>query len=262
MMAYNVRIGKYLYCIVNTSERPLALTQPGLGRHKQPVYPIRANGLMALVSDSPLVNYERSRRNMMAHAKVLEEVMRQTTLLPIRFGTLAPNENVVRDKLLTRRHDELCGLLADINGQIEMGLKAIWAEQAIFEQIMADYDDIRHLRDDLMGRPPAETHYERIRLGQMIEAAMIEKREQDAAIILEQLQPLVNRYRLNQPGSDRMVLNAAFLLDQKDERTFATAIRHLKERLGERMMFKYVGPVPPYNFVNLDIRWTDWQDID
>ena len=56
-----------------------------------------------------------------------------------------------------------------------------------------------------------------------------------------------------------MVVNAAFLVDRGREREeeFDRQVRKLDEELGHRCLFKYVGPVPPYNFVNIVVNWQE-----
>ena len=52
-----------------------------------------------------------------------------------------------------------------------------------------------------------------------------------------------------------MVLNAAFLVEKANEAACDQAVQALDAEMGKRMMFKYVGPVPPYNFVNIVVQW-------
>ena len=65
----------------------------------------------------------------------------------------------------------------------------------------------------------------------------------------------MHKTRTNKITSDRMVLNAAFLVDAAKEPDVDAVVRELSEDLSERLMFKYVGPVPPYNFVNIVVNW-------
>ena len=52
---------------------------------------------------------------------------------------------------------------------------------------------------------------------------------------------------------ERMILNAAFLMKNENEAAFDKAINALDEQFGKLLSFKYVGNLPPYNFVNLVI---------
>jgi hypothetical protein len=256
----DTRIGKYLYCIIRSPEPQQGLSSPafttlGIGERGDVVHTVHFMNLAAVVSDSPLVEYEESRRNMMAHTLVLEEVMRQFTTLPVRFGTVAPSVEAIQEQVLKRRYGELISALEEVENRVELGVKAFWYEEAIFREIVEENLPIRHLRDSLMGHPAEETYYERIRLGEMIEAAISRKRDEDSEKILERLRPLVYKSRANKVITDKMVLNAAFLVNCEHEAEFDQAIQQLDTEMGKRLMFKYVGPVPPYNFVNIIIHW-------
>ena len=54
-----------------------------------------------------------------------------------------------------------------------------------------------------------------------------------------------------------MILNAAFLIKNIVEPEFDKAVNNLDEKYGNLMTFKYVGTLPPYNFVNLVINTKD-----
>ncbi|MGA9351590.1 MAG: GvpL/GvpF family gas vesicle protein [Anaerolineae bacterium] len=248
--------GKYMYCIIRCPE-PRQFTTLGIGERGDVVNTIHFEDLATVVSDSPNIEYESSRRNMMAHTLVLEEVMREFTILPVRFGTVAPSVESIQEKLLKRRFGEFYGLLQEMGGRVELGLKAFWYEDVIFQEIVEENPPIRRLRDGLMGRPSEETYYDRIRLGEMIENAMWKKRDEDAEKILTPLRPLVRETRSNKVIMDRMVLNAAFLVDEARQVEFDAAVERLDEEMGKRLIFKYVGPVPPYNFVNIVVHWEE-----
>jgi hypothetical protein len=249
-------LGKYMYCIIRSAE-PRQFTNLGIGERGDIVNTVHFMNLAAVVSDSPIIEYDSSRRNMMAHTLVLEEVMRECAILPVRFGTVAPSVEAIEEQLLNRRYGGLNGLLNEMEGQVEMGLKAFWYEGIIFEEIVKEDPLIRRLRDTLVGRSTEETYYERIRLGEMVETAMWKKRDADAERIHERLRPLAGKSQVNKVITDRMVLNAAFLIERKREPEFDRAVQELDEEMGSRLMFKYVGPVPPYNFVDIVIHWDE-----
>jgi hypothetical protein len=249
-------MGKYMYCIIHCPE-PRNFTTLGIGERGDIVHTVHFMDLAAVVSDSPIVEYDSSRRNMMAHTLVLEEVMRDFTLLPVRFGTVAPSAAAIQEKVLKRRFGEFHGLLQELESLVELGLKAFWYEEVIFREIVEENPPIRHLRDGLMGHRPEETYYERIHLGEMIESTMWKKRDEDAEKILASLRPLVYRSQANKVVTDRMVLNAAFLVERSRQAEFDATVKRLDAEMGKRLIFKYVGPVPPYNFVNIVVTWED-----
>jgi hypothetical protein len=46
------------------------------------------------------------------------------------------------------------------------------------------------------------------------------------------------------------------LIDRQNGLQVDDAVQELNEAFSDRLMFKYFGPVPPYNFVNIVVNWT------
>jgi hypothetical protein len=65
---------------------------------------------------------------------------------------------------------------------------------------------------------------------------------------------------VNKNLSDMMLLNAAFLVDKSQEQAFDARVQALGEAQAGRQIFQYVGPLPPYNFVDLRVRWEEEPD--
>lgn len=252
--------GQYLYCVVQCSQERTFEDVPPIGGGQGPVHTVPWDSLAAVVSDSAAVEYQISRANMLAHQRVVERVLGEFTMLPVRFGTVArgASPSMQVQNLLKVRHQEFQGLLAEMEGMVELGLKALWREEkAVLEEIVKENVAIRRLRDAVEGRPAQATHFERMRLGEMVKGAMDQKRGREAQGILAPLRPLAARTVENQVLTDRMVANAAFLVNKGLDGSFDQAVANLDRELGHRMAFKYVGPVPPYNFVNITVTWQE-----
>ena len=100
-------MGKYLYCIIPCSENR-TFTADVIGDGDGVVHTVCHQDLAVVVSNSPVTQYESTRRNMVAHERVLETVMREFTLLPVRFGTVTDSTAPVQgiQKLLGSRFAE------------------------------------------------------------------------------------------------------------------------------------------------------------
>lgn len=258
---------KYLYCIIKCRRKRSFNGVQAVGGRGDKVHTVVFGDLAAVVSDSPDMKYDSTRANMMAHEKVIERMMEEGfTVLPMRFGTVTtkgaatPVEDI-RHKLLESRAQEFEDLYEDMDGRAELGLKALWRdEKAIFDEIVAENREIRKLRDSLlphMARSPEATHFDRLRVGELVKAAMDRKRQREAKKLLSRFRPIAERIRENRIIMDRMVLNAAFLVDKERERDCDEAVRKLDEELGERMVFKYTGPAPPFNFCEIVVTWDE-----
>lgn len=247
-------VAQYLYCVVHCDE-PRTFEALGMGERGDVVHTINFGDLAAIASDSPESGYDNTRRNMMAHMRVLDEVMAEYTVLPIRFDCVAPSPEVVREQLLKARHDELSAMLDGMEGKIEMGLKAFWYEDVVFQEIVQQNPTVRRMRDGLNGKSLDETYYDRIRLGELVEAELKARREADSEGVLARLRPVVEKLQVNPTTVDHMVINAAFLVERARESDFEAAVRALDQDLGHRLLIKCVGPVAPYNFVNVVMHW-------
>jgi hypothetical protein len=254
MPAQETSPGKYFYCIIRCPE-PREFKTRGIGEQGAIVHTINYKDLAAVVSDSPVVEYDNSRRNMMAHSAVLDEVMRDHNILPVRFGVVAPDATSISAQMLQRRYAELDKLLRKMDGKVELGVKAFWYEDVVYREIVESHPAISQLRNALVGKTSEETYYERIKLGGLVEAAMNQLREDDVERITGALKPMACETRINAVFTERMVLNAAFLVERAREPEFDLAIQQLDAELGKRLIFKYVGSAPPYNFVNILIHW-------
>ncbi|MEI7980479.1 MAG: GvpL/GvpF family gas vesicle protein, partial [Bacteroidota bacterium] len=80
--------GKYIYGIIRHTG-PIEFGPIGIGKRADLVYGINYKGITAIVSNSPVMIYEARRVNLIAHEKVLEEMMKQYTVLPVRFSTIS-----------------------------------------------------------------------------------------------------------------------------------------------------------------------------
>lgn len=252
--------GTYIYC-VGRAERLGAgsppLGSPGLGGQNVPVRTVEHADLVAVVSDAQRDGYDVTRDNLVAHQRVVEEAMSRSDVLPVAFGTVARGDREVRDKLLDREHDELQRRLEYIGGRVELGLKVLWDRERLFSDIVAERADIRELRDRLAARPPDTAYFERIQLGELTEAAVVAKRDRDGEAILDALSPLAVDLRTNRLLTETMVLNASFLVERDRVEAFDAAVQRLGQLHADRLVFQYVGPLPPYSFVNLAVSWED-----
>jgi len=178
----------------------------------------------------------------------------------VRFGTITDSPSPIQDiqKLLGSRFAEFEKLLEDMEDKVELGLKAFWRdEKTIFEEIVTENTDIRRLRNSLSGKSPEATHFDRARLGEMVKEALNRKRAKEAAKILLPLRQLTHRVRENEVFGDRMVVNAAFLVNKSKEPEFDRAVSKLDEQFVERVAIRYIGSAPPYNFVNIIVDWKE-----
>jgi len=244
--------GKYIYCIIAIDNHaPQTFGSLGIGGRGDELYTISYNNIAAVVSNSPVKQYSIARENLIPHERAIEEVMKTYTVLPVRFATIAEDEEKVK-KILERDYDKFFDLLKDMKGKIELGLKAIFKED-IYNYFLDKYGDIKALKEKLQELPPEKTYYQRMEIGKMIETALEKEKEIYKNDILNNLSPLAVETKTNNTYGERMIINAAFLVGNNREAEFDQKIQELNVKYGDKVKFKYVGTLPPFNFVNLVI---------
>ena len=245
--------GKYIYGIIRHSGA-IEFGPIGIGKRADLVYGINFRDISAIVSNSPVIQYEARRVNMTTHEKVLEEIMKQFTVLPVRFSTISEHDdNTGILRILETEYEKFSSLLDKMEGTKELGLKVLAHEAPMYESIIEKYDEIRTLRDKLINLPVDKTHYQRMKIGEMVAEALKNETNTYKNNILEALTPLSVDQKVNDNYGELMILNAAFLINNSSEPAFDQAVNDLDEKFGRYMTFKYVGTLPPYNFVNLVI---------
>ena len=275
--------GRYIYCIIATDQEEIKITSPAIGDQGKGVYPVRSNpvkrdadtplertsnrmysiscqDIAAIVSPSPITRYSISRENTIAHQKVLEELMNDYTVLPVRFGTVAGGKGGVsaseriRERVLKARHKELKTLLTKMDDKIELGLKALWSDmKVIFEEIVEENKDIKVLKEKITSKNPLHTYGDRITLGEKVKGALERKKTKEEEEILDVLKKSYVDMRRNKIFGDNMLTNSAFLVEKPKMEEFDKLVDKLSTNYNGRVKFKYVGPVPPCNFVELVI---------
>jgi hypothetical protein len=247
-------VGQYIYAIIDT-DREVHFGPMGIGEEKSEVYTIVHDGLGVVISDSPVTQYPVTRANTMAHQKVMETVMKQYPMLPVRFGTVSEGLDPIRKKLLKERQSELTETLRHMQGKIELGIKAIWKDmKPVFEEIVSQNKDISRLRDRLMKRRGG-VQRDQVRLGEMVKEALEVWKQQKEQSILDPLEGLWVEKKLNDHFGDQMITNAAFLVEKEKEKAFDLAVEKVTEQYAGKMTLKYVGPIPPCNFVEIVVKW-------
>ncbi len=250
-MEIAVKEGKYIYCVIGTNGLSERFGTLGIGGRGDELYTIYFQDIGAVVSNSPIKKYPVSSENALSHEKAIEEVMKYHTVLPVRYCTIAEDEEKVK-KILEKEYDKFKNLLKNISGKKELGLKAIFKE-VIYNDIVDKYEYIKRLKEKITGKPPETTYYLRMEIGKMVERALEREKEKYKDEMLNTLRLLSEEMKINNTYGERMILNAAFLIKKDKEAEFDLKVNELVERHDDKIRFKYVGPLPPFNFVNLVI---------
>jgi len=251
--------GKYIYCIVATSQErnfgPI-----GIGGRGDDVLTFGHDDLSMVVSSHPITKFAVNSDNMLAHQRVIEEVMKEfDSVLPVRFGTIASNADEIRN-LLGRRYRELKNALRDADHKVELGVKGVWKNMdVIFKEVVDENKAIKITKEDIQNDRNKKNIQAKMKVGKLVEKALEKKKAKDAESIVEALRRTAFDHKLNKTVGDEMFVNAAFLVDKGREKEFDNIMDDLGEEHKERVKFMYTGPLPVFNFVNIVIYPEEWE---
>jgi hypothetical protein len=249
--------GRYLYGLIRAAG-DLDLGNIGLEHEGQPghVYALKVGGLAAVVSELPAkTKILPLRRNLDPHHKVIREVMKTTTIVPMTFGHVARSEEEIA-RTLRRNREDIQAQLDRVEGRVEMGLKVKWDVDNIFEYFIQADPDLRAFRDQIFGRSTAPSQAEKIELGRMFEERLGREREEQTQRATEMFRSCCREVKVNAAKNEKMVMDLAFLVDRAGLKEFEERVYQVAGTFPTQYVFDYSGPWAPFNFIDLDLQPT------
>ncbi|MFZ4412724.1 MAG: GvpL/GvpF family gas vesicle protein [Bacteroidales bacterium] len=254
------RDGKYIYCII-ASDYDVNLGPIGVGGRSDLVSTIGFDGLCMVVSDHPLSRFVVNPENMLAHQKVIEEVMKEfRSVIPIRFGTIAATPDEIRN-LLNRRYSEFMELLKQFENKVELNVRGNWKNMGmIYKEIDKTHLQLQEIRHEIEKLNDEDEKNLKIKeAGNLIEQALIEKKAEETEAIIDAFRKSVFEYKHNKTSGDAMFMNTAFLVNSGRELEFDHIMADLGETYKDRNDFVYTAPLPIFNFIDLKIFPEKWE---
>lgn len=175
-----------------------------------PLRIVPAGGLAVVVA--PASEGEVDADALWRREALLEELMEQRALLPVRYGTLV-EDDAAAAAAVAGRGEALAGALRRVRGAVELSVRAVAADE-----------------------PDEASPSERLQA----RAA----RERTAAALHERLAAAAREHARH---GGRELLRAAYLVDRADVGRFVSVVRELQAEHGE-LSILCTGPWPPYSF--------------
>jgi hypothetical protein len=244
--------GRYVYGVIEARDA-LNFGRIGIGGAGEMVYTMHHGDIAAIVSKTAVFIFDPTRENALAHEHVIETVMKSHTIIPMSFGTVFRTDDDIRE-VLKSIYPSLKDVLKQMEGKLEFGLKVTWDRDRVIEELKNEDEEIRRFQQEITRKHLQSTYFARMQLGRMIDKSLGERAAQYVREIYDALRSVCVASRDNKPIGDKMIMNAAFLIQREHEGDFDAAVNKIARRYGERLNFKYTGPWPPYNFVNIRLK--------
>jgi len=218
---------------------------------KAPAGSVTSGDLAALVRE--IDHTPGTREDLEDHRRVLGEAIERGIVIPMRFGMVMDDADAVREHLLIPHHDQLARLLHDLDGQVQMTVRAYYAEDALVSAAIAGDEEIARRTAELDGLPEIASEPQRAALGELIAAAVDARRAHDHDILAERLRPLATDIRIEETSNDRIALDAQLLVARERRAELDAAIAELGNALEGYLALRYLGPLPPFSFAALEL---------
>ena len=255
----------YVYAIIPTGSQVIFDEVAGVDDEHDEVYTVPHRNLAAVVSTSPLADYRGLKRDeavryLIPHQRVVEAVMQTFPALPVKFGTVLPDEAWVR-RLLAQGEALFRTTLERFVDKVQMEMVVLWDLQQVFQELGQE-EHIAQLKAQVAGRPPEETIIERVVIGQMVHASLERRRASLRDYLIHSLGHVAQDLVVNPPMGDSMVANVALLVDKTGQEALDRQLEHLDEEFKGQLTFRRVGPLPPYSFATVEVEVPSFEAVD
>ena len=266
---------QYVYGIVPTPEL-VTFDVSGVDGADDDVYTVPHGDLAAVVSRATRADYRgltrpQVARSLVAHQRVVEAVMEEFPILPVKFGTVLPSEATVH-RLLQQGRNIFASALDRLAGQVQSEIVVLWDTPQVITEI-AQEEAIVQLKAQLAAAANDGAASEllakaRLAVGQMVFASLQQRRTAICDRVLPQLRAVASDVAMNPLMDDSMVLNVALLVKAGTAQTAedGTDLDRLLEALDlefeGRLTLRCVGPLPPYSFATVEIQLPSFAVID
>lgn len=201
--------------------------------------------------DKPVMS---SRKNLLAHQKVVEAMMQIHTILPLQFGTVLDAETA--EKMLEDRYNQFQNNLIEFEGKVELNLKATWVDMSsVFAQIANKDEEIQQLKQGIENLDGLNRQNALIEVGKKVQEKLLQSKEDLAEHFENDLKEYVLKSERGKIISDELALNLHFLVDKSQESELDNQIQKVSENYENELRFKYFGPLAPLTFIN-------WEEHD
>jgi len=254
--------GKYIYGIINTGSHAGAsalLISDG-------IYTVPYMDVSVVARDTEIVDYTNlpgdiAAQHLIEHQLVIEKVLHEFTIIPVRLGTYVLNEDEMM-QVLTGGHRMFKDIFEKIEGRTEVDVVATWVDMNMVIKEVSEEEEIKALKQCLLDKKETVTVDDQIKMGMLIKSYLNKKNNEYAHTIKDSLKDLCTNMKEHTRTDDSTIMNAAFFIDNGMRISFEERLDGINNDFSGKVHFKCIGPLPPYNFYVLEIKKFRYEEID
>lgn len=244
----------YIYSIIQ-EKGPRTFLFPGVEGER--VYMLNHMDIAAVVSNCNGAEFdkldnEELRENLTAHQSVNEKLLASFDVVPMAFGMVARDENEVI-AILNKAYLQFEKAFKRIKDKFEFAVQTYWHEDKILNELISD-ESIKALRAQARAGGKDDKMSAKIRLGKLA-AEMLACRKlkfcDEIEKSLRECSESIKRIKLT---DENMISNLALLVDKSKEKDLDETMQSLGNLYGDKLRFKYIGPLAPASFVCINLK--------
>ena len=239
----------YLYAI---TDRPEAHVPAVSGLEDTPLLRVPYKDIAGVASPLGAAQVPPEEANVWVHEAVVEALMADPTVLPVRFGTIFADETTLH-VVLARHYADLVADLGQVRGRVELGLRVLWDDNdgqspPLTEKYLSPVSGSEQPPANGSGRAYLLARLEEERWAQ----TWSDRAETLAAELHAALAPLAAQSTSQVLSTPRLLLTAAYLVDRERLAAFRREVKALIAAY-PALGFLCTGPWPPYSFVGAGV---------
>ena len=215
-------------------ERPDVPPPRRRGIAQAPLDGVREGELLAVISRHAHAPGDPALDTLWVHERVVERIMADRAVLPMRFGTKLADDDALRE-VLSVRQAEFLATLDRVRGRVEVGVRAMQPAG-----VLSGAGDL-----SANPAPPAATSGR-----EYLEAKLRNGRrvEREAAALHEPLASLAVQFKIQPARAAEELLRSSYLIETASLARFRGTVERL-QRTHREVAILCTGPWPPYSFV-------------
>lgn len=244
----------YVYGIIDSNKQ---VNEPVYGLEKARVYniPFRDIGVVASDLTGPMPDVTED--NILAHEYVVESMMENFTVLPVKFLTVFDaKENVL--SMMGDYYTDFKDNLNRLRNKVEFGIKVIWPAEKIKEHIASScWKSGRKeaVSDDSPFKRFIREKFEKYK----IDKEFTGKANRLVTTIDIFLGKFAVEKKLGKLKTENLLLDGVYLVEKDKQSNFKEAFEHIRSARTD-LRYLFSGPWPPYNFVILPRKYHQLRD--
>lgn len=176
------------------------------------------------------------------HLDVLCALVTTGPVVPLRFGTVAPDADGVRDEVLAPGRDGFVAMLDALDGKVELRVSLAFDEQQLLREALTDSAELRGVAGD------TRELTDQVAIGEIAVRELTARTGTRAEQLMAPLLDVADagqRVESNEPATDVW----AFLVDADQVSTVDKLVARLS-RVENEVEVTYFGPLPALTFVD------------